>query len=155
LSRPSVIELERPRLREQQERKLGCTPHDALEIAATRIHIYTWVDERMKYGFSCREGLCDAFTTWVVLIKLVSVFLLEQRARNDLPFTEKGRLSYGWIVRRTWSQVWEIEGSDLQAVVPSVPVGKAARLEISLGRNESPSLRPVHLERICCAPLTN
>jgi hypothetical protein len=53
----------------------------------------------MKYWFSCREGLFDAATTWIVLIKLVSVFLLEQRARNGLPFTEENRLSYGWIVR--------------------------------------------------------
>jgi hypothetical protein len=105
LSRASVIELERPRLREQQERELGRTPHDTLEIAATCIHVYTWVDERMKYGFSCRDGLCDAATTWVVLIKLVSVFLLEQGARNGFPFTEEGHLSYGWIVRRAWSQV--------------------------------------------------
>jgi hypothetical protein len=80
LSLASVIELKRPGLRKQQERKLGRTPHDTLEIAATCIHVYTWVDERMKYGFSCGEGLRDAATTRVVLIKLVSVFLLEQRA---------------------------------------------------------------------------
>jgi hypothetical protein len=50
------------------------------------------------------------------------------------------------------TKVGEIKRSDLQAVMPAVPVERVAKLEISLGRNDNcQSLFPEHLVRIKCA----
>lgn len=93
MSRAGEIELEGAGVREQQEGKLGRAPHDALEVAAARVAINARVDEGVQDGLGCRKGLGDAAAARVVLIHLVSVLLLEQRARNGLPFAEEGCLS--------------------------------------------------------------